>query len=180
MKECRSSFRVVIFTQLLITLVLVSLLTGCFGSPRFLNANGRGLNSPYNDIAAAVSGRYVAFASDRNGSQDIYLFDIFDRRLVPLPNLNRLDMLASDPAVSENGRYITFAGSRDGRLDIYVYDRTIQQVRVLTRNLQAEVGNPTLSADGQIIAFEINVNGQWDVAVYDRTGRPLNIPTNPR
>jgi Tol biopolymer transport system component len=144
------------------------------------DANGRSLNSPYDESSAQISGRYITFVSDRRGSPDVYLFDFNDRRLIPLPNLNRFDTITSDPAVSENGQYIAFAGSREGRLGIYLYNRTTQQVRLVTRNLNAEVRNPSLSADGGRIAFEVNSEGRWDIAIYDRQGRPLNIPTNPR
>jgi Tol biopolymer transport system component len=167
-----------------LVLALVGMLGGCVGSPRILtlpfDGGGRGFNSPYNEVSGNISGRYVVFVSDRQGSQDIYLFDMVARQLVPLPNLNRFDTVASDPAVSEDGNWIVFGGSREGRSGIYLYNRSTQQVRWLTRNLNAEVRNPTLSADGQRIAFEVNVGGQWDITVYDRNGNPLNIPTNAR
>ncbi|UZQ55679.1 Tol biopolymer transporter periplasmic protein [Trichothermofontia sichuanensis B231] len=159
---------------------LAPLLGGCTGAGRLLSfpfdpVGGQSLNSLGSDLNPAVSGRYLAFASDRRGSQDIYLFDLTTRRLVDVPGLNALDMLASDPAVSEDGQTIVFTGSRQGRTGIYLYDRTTRQLRLLTSGLEAEVRSPTISADGRTIAFEAAINGQWDILIYDRNGRPLRV-----
>lgn len=142
--------------------------------------NGRSLNSPYAELKPRIAGRYVVFASDRRGSQDIYLYDTVTRNLLDLPGLNAIDMVTASPAVSDNGRYIVFAGSREGRSGIYLYDRDTRQLRNLTENLRAEVRNPTISADGNTIAFESSANGQWDILLYNRAGQPLNILTFPR
>ncbi|AFY76204.1 MAG: TolB family protein [Hydrococcus sp. C42_A2020_068] len=169
---------------LVLIVVLTSLLSSCTGYPRFLNfpfdPGGRSLNSPNSELSPQVNAPYIVFVSDRNGSQDVYLFDARRRQLIDLPGLNSLDEIASHPAISEDGRYIVFAGSRQGRADIYLYDRETQQKRNLTENLPAEVRNPTISTDGSRIAFEVAKNGQWDILVCDRNGQPLNIPGNAR
>lgn len=163
--------------------LLAALLGGCAG-PRLLtfpfDPGGRSLNSPFEETTPRISGRYVVFTSDRRGSQDIYLFDIQEQRLVDLPGLNSIDRVASSPAISANGRFIVFSGSREGRSGIYLYDRELRQLRNLTENLRAEVRNPTINADGNLIAFESGANGQWDLLIYNRSGEPLNIPTEPR
>jgi Tol biopolymer transport system component len=161
---------------------LTSLLSGCTGYPRLLNfpfdAAGRGLNSRNSELTPQVDASYIVFASDRNGSQDVYLFDATNRRLIDLPGLNALDEIASHPSISEDGRYIVFEGSRQGRSDIYLYDRQTQQKRNLTENVQAQVRNPTISADSSRIAYEIAKNGQWDLVVCDRSGEALDLPGN--
>jgi Tol biopolymer transport system component len=159
-------------------------LSGCGGYPRLLSypfdPGGRSFNSPASELNPQVAGRYIAFTTDRRGSQDVYVFDMVTRNLVDLPDLNSFDAIASHPSVSESGRYIVFAASRQGRSAIYLYDRETRQSRNLTGNLQAEVRNPTISADGSRIAFESTVNGQWDILVYDRFGQPVNVPQEPR
>ena len=163
---------------------LANLLGGCAGYPRLVNygydPGGLSLNSSASELDPQISRRYIVFASDRRGSQDIYMFDTITRTLVDLPGLNSFDTVASHPAVSENGRSIVFVGSRQGRSAIFLYDRETRQLRNLTANLQAEVRNPTMSADGSRIAFECSVNGQWDIFVYNRSGQPLNVPQDPR
>ena len=137
---------------------------------------GRSLNSPALEIHPQIASQYIAFISDRNGSQDVYLYDAQNRRLIDLPGLNSFDEIASHPSVSEDGRYIVFTLSRQGKPDIYIYDRTTLVKRNLTANLPAEVRNPVISANGSKIAFEVAANGQWDIAVYNRSGEPINLP----
>ncbi len=161
-----------------------SLLSGCAGYPRIVNypydPGGLSLNSSASELDPQISRRYIVFASDRRGRQDIYMFDRVTGSLVDLPGLNSFDTVASHPGVSESGRYVVFAGNRQGRSAIFLYDTETRQLRNLTANLQAEVRHPTISADGSRIAFESSVNGQWDILVYNRSGQPLNIPQDPR
>ncbi len=162
---------------------IAALLNGCGGVqllPFPFDPGGRSLNSPFSDLSPRIAGRYLVFVSDRRGSQDVYLYDIVEQRLLDLPGLNSLDLMASSPGISDNGRYIVFAGSRQGITGIYLYDRDFRQLRNLTENIRAEVRNPTISADGATIAFESNARGQWDILLYNRAGQPLGVPTDPR
>ena len=160
--------------------IALSFLNGCGGYPRLLDfpfdAGGRGLNSPALEIHPQIASQFIVFVSDRNGSQDIYLYDAKDRRAIDLPGLNSFDEIVSHPSISEDGRYIVFTLSRQGKPDIFIYDRTTLIKRNLTANLQAEVRNPAISADGSKIVFEVAANGQWDIAVYNRSGQPVSLP----
>ena len=155
-------------------------LGGCTGYPRLLgfpfDRGGRSLNSPASEVNPSISDRFLVFVSDRNGSQNIYLFDAQNRRLIDLRGLNSLDEMATHPSVSEDGRYIVFGASRQGKTDIYLYDRETEQKRNLTADLNAEVRNPTLSADGSRLAFEVAQDGQWDIWIYNISGE--RIKTN--
>ncbi len=167
-------------TKPILLLLCLILLTGCFGYPQFLSypfdPGGRGLNSPASELNPQISGRYIVFTSDRQGSHDIYMFDTVTRNLVDLPGLNSLDTIASNPSVSLDGRYLVFVASREGYKAIFLYDRETHQSRNLTANLQREVRNPRISADGSRIAFESSHNGQWSISVYERSGQPVNLP----
>ena len=161
--------------RFLLFLTLASLLSGCgptlVGFP--FDPGGRSLNSPFGELQPRTTGRYIVFASDRRGSQDIYLYDTTNQSLVELPGLNAIDTIASSPAISQDGRYIVFAAAREGRSNVLLYDRNTRQLRNLTENLKATVRNPTISADGNTIAFESSLNGQWDILLYNRDGQPL-------
>lgn len=163
-----------------ITVALTGLLTSCTESVRLLDygfdPGGRSLNSAASELTPQVTGRYIVFISDRRGSQDVYLYDITERRLIDLPGLNALNAIASHPAISEDGKSIVFAASREGRSAIYLYNRETAQLQNLSENLRAEVRNPTISADGSTIAFESSQNGKWEIAVYNRSGQPLDLP----
>lgn len=159
---------------------LCALVLGGCSYPRVLNVpfdgGGRSLNSNAAELMAEIATPYVVFVSDRNGSQDIYLFNLQEKRLVPTPQLNELTTLVSHPSVSANGRYLVFGTTINGKSEIYLYDRQLEQKRNLTTNFSGEVRNPTISADGSKIAFEGAVNGQWDILVYDRQGNPIDLP----
>ncbi|MGC1394414.1 MAG: Tol biopolymer transporter periplasmic protein [Coleofasciculaceae cyanobacterium] len=163
-----------------ITVALTSFLTSCTSSERLLDygfdPGGRSLNSTASELTPQVTGQYIVFVSDRRGSQDVYLYDTTERRLIDLPGLNALNAIASHPGISEDGKSIVFAASREGRSAIYLYNRETTQLRNLTENLRAEVRNPTISADGSTIAFEKGENGKWEIAVYNRSGQPLDLP----
>jgi len=158
-------------------IVALVLLTGCTGYPRLLSlpyaSSGRGFNSANSELTPQLGAQLVVFISDRNGSQDVYLFDLNRRQLIDLPGLNSLEVTASDPSLSEDGRYIAYTASRYGVADIYLYDRETGTNRNLTENLQAEVRHPNISADGERIAFAANRDGHWDVLVCDRRGKVL-------
>lgn len=137
------------------------------------DTGGRAPNSPASELSPQFNGEYLVFVSDRNGSHDIYLYNVAERQLFDLPGLNSLDSSASDPSISEDGRYIAYLDSRLGIADIYVYDRDTGLKRNLTEGLQAEVRRPVMSADGSRIVFEANENGQWDILVYARSGQKI-------
>lgn len=166
--------------KLLSCLLLSPLLASCGGYPQVVklpfSQQGDGVNTAASEFHPEMAQRYVAFVSDRNGSQDIYLYDQRDRELISLPGLNALDEMASNPAVSENGQLIAFTKQGQGQSDIYLYNRETRAVRNLTSNLSAQVRHPTISADGSTIAFEANPDGNWDILVYDRSGNPLDLP----
>lgn len=157
----------------IVAIALIVFFLSSFSYPRLMtlpyDSAGRSLNSPYTEHEPQVSGDYMVFISDRNGSQDVYLYDLVNRKLIDLPGLNSVDSVASHPGVSADGRYIVFAASHSGEVDIYRYDRQVRRLQNLTANLDAEVRNPTISGDGNKIALESNANGQWDIVLYDRS-----------
>ncbi|MEM1368438.1 MAG: Tol biopolymer transporter periplasmic protein [Cyanobacteria bacterium P01_H01_bin.15] len=161
----------------IVLMTLTVLLTSCGESTRLVkfpfDRGGRGLNSNFAELMPQGSDRYVVFVSDRNRSQDVYLFDVRSRKIIPTPGLNLPGEIASHPSVSEDGNYIVLTGSLNGQRGIYLYNRRTQQRRRLAMNVNAEVRNPTISADGSRIALEIGREGQWDVAVYSQTGNRI-------
>jgi len=152
-------------------------LTSCATYPRFVNfpfdGSGRSLNSTRSELTPQITAKYIVFAGDRNGSQDIYLYDIRTRSLVNLPGLNALNEIASDPSISEDGRYLVFTASLGGKSTIYLYDRETQQKRNLSRQIAGEVQNPTISANGKVVAFEIGTDGHWDIYLCDPQGNRI-------
>ncbi len=126
-----------------------------------------GLNSksPEEHPAYSGDGRYLAFASERQGHRDIYLYDLQQRRLVSLPNLNRRDSSQDQPALNSDGRYLVYVSTERGKPDIMVYDRTKQRATLLTANVRGSVRQPTITGDGSQVAFQTSQLGEWNIAI---------------
>jgi Tol biopolymer transport system component len=138
-----------------------------------------GLNTTATEQHANFSydGRYLVFASDRQSQRSIYLYDVVQRRLLPLPGLNQPGVLQDQPSLSADGRYIVYVSEQTGKPDIWVYDRQTFKSENITKNILGEVRHPTISGNGRFIAFESNRFGQWNIEVYDRgTNIPLSLP----
>lgn len=155
-----------------LTILLTMGMTGCldtqlFNPPQILTG---GINSQTPDEHPAYSsdGRYLAFASDRNNNRDIFLYDLQQRRLVDLPNINRRDSRQDQPALSADGRFIAYVSSERGKTDIFVYDRQTQRSELLTSSIRGSVRHPTISGDGRYVAFETSQLGQWHIATVER------------
>lgn len=158
-------------------MLCTSLLASCGGYSQVVDLpfsqGEKGFNTAASEFNPQIRERYVAFVSDRNGSQDIYLYDWRDRAFIDLPGLNSLNEMVQDPTVSADGQLIAFTRTRGGRSDIYLYNRETQAKRNLTDSLSAQVRNPSISSDGSTIAFEANPDGNWDILVYNRSGERL-------
>ncbi len=118
--------------------------------------------------AYSGNGRYLAFASDRRGHRDIFLYDLTEQRLVSLPNLNRRDSAQDQPSLSTNGRYIAYISTERGRTDVFVYDRQRQSSELLTANIKGSTAQPTITGDGSRVAFQTSQLGQWKIVIINR------------
>lgn len=142
---------------------------------------GSSLNTKTAEIEANFShdGRYLVFASDRRKSRNVFLYDIRNRRLLPLPGVNQVQSMQSQPDISADGRYIVYVSEQSGKTDIFWYDRIARESRNITKNLRGRVRNPTISGNGRFIAFESDRTGQWNIEIYDRgLGTSLSLPTD--
>lgn len=131
---------------------------------------GSNLNSLHSEKNPRLSddGRYLVFSSDRQQQRRIFLYDLSQRKLLPLPGLNQPNIFYDQPDISRNGRYLVYTSEQEGKTNVYLYDRQSFQSQNLTRNYVGQVRNPTISGDGRWIAFEGDRTGQWDIEVIDR------------
>ena len=139
-----------------------------------ISPGGINSKSPEEYPAYSPYGRYLAFASDRRGHRDIFLYDLQATQLLPLPNLNRRDSTQDQPALSSEGRYIVYVSTERGKTDIFVYDRQQQKSELLTANIKGSSSHPTINGNGSKIAFQASQLGQWKIVIISRQGDDNN------
>ncbi|MEB3830568.1 hypothetical protein LKK83_24145 [Phormidium sp. CCY1219] len=149
-------------------LTLGSILVAC--TPTTVPLGPASINSRYTDEQPALSanGRFLAFVSNRNGSRNIWLYDMQQRQFVELPRLNRTEAIAESPSVSNTARYIVYLSANQGRPALAIYDRITRGSQVLYQAYQGWLRNPQISPDGRYVVFESGNRGQWDIEVLDR------------
>ncbi|VEP17615.1 Periplasmic component of the Tol biopolymer transport system [Hyella patelloides LEGE 07179] len=169
---------------MLILWLIAIALTGC-REPGYVTPPVVSLGSSLNTKAAEIQphfshdGHYLVFSSDRQKSRNVFLYDVRNRRLLPLPGLNQLQSMQSQPDISADGRYIVYVSEQLGKPDIFLYDRVARETKNITRNFLGQVRNPTISGNGRFIAFESDRSGQWNIEIYDRgLGTQLSLPVD--
>ena len=156
------------FRLLSITVIFLSGCTGSLLTQPEIIPGGINSNSAEEYPAYSSDGRYLAFASDRRGQRDIFLYDLQSKRLVSLPNLNRRDSTQDQPSLSADGRYIAYVSTERGKTDIFVYDRQQQKSELLTVNVKGSNKQPTINGDGSQVAFQASQLGQWKIVIVNR------------
>lgn len=166
-------------------LLSVALFLGSCQSSRYITPGTQAINATLNSLSAerdanfSYNGRYLVYTSDRSTKRSVYLYDLQQRRLIPLPGLNQPGSMQSQADISADGRYLVYCSEQLGKSDIYLYDRTTAKSENITRNFIGEVRHPSISGNGRLISFEGNRSGQWDIEIYDRgTGINLSTPQN--
>ncbi|MDJ0597986.1 MAG: biopolymer transporter [Crocosphaera sp.] len=170
------------YVKLFTTSILISLVScansGFITPPIQPLGNSLNTRSSEQHPRFSYEGRYLVFASDRQGKRSVWLYDQFNGRLLPLPGLNQPGSRQDQPDISADGRYIVYVSEQEGKQDIFVYDRQTSRADNITKNILGELRHPTISGNGRLVAFESNRSGQWDIIIYDRgLNAPLSLPS---
>ena len=121
-------------------------------------------------------GRHIAFVSNRDGNDEIYVMDSDGNNPRRLTNHSAGD---SSPSWSPDGRHIAFSSDRDGNDEIYVMDSDGNNPRRLT-NHSAGDSSPSWSPDGRHIAFSSKRDGNTEIYVMDSDGsNPRRLTKHP-
>ncbi len=105
---------------------------------------------------------YLAFSSQRDGNQEIYLIDITTGRAT---NLSQSKGDDGYPRCSPDGRRIAFATNRDGYWEIYLMYRDGRGQQNLTKDRGGN-GYMDWSPDGQSLVFASTRNGERNNEIY--------------
>jgi TolB protein len=115
--------------------------------------------------ASAQGGGYIAFSSQRDGNEEIYL--VHESRPNSEVNLSRHPARDWHPTWSPDGLRIAFVSNRDGSPDIYVMDANGQNQVNLSQSPRSEDLAPDWSPDGRYIAFVSNRDGAYDLYLHE-------------
>ena len=153
-----------------LSLIGLGFLVGVTGCSQVSLEGELPLNSRYRDEQPALSGdgRWLAFVTNRNGKNEIAIYNLLERQFVHWDGLNSSSQIAASPSLSRTGRYVVYISSARGRSDIVLYDRATGRSEILTLGYHSWLRNPRISPNGRYIVFETSRRGQWDIEVLDR------------
>jgi TolB protein len=121
-------------------------------------------------------GTRIAFASDRDGNDEVYVMNADGSGQTNLTNNPDSD---DQPSWSPDGTRIAFNSLRDGNAEVYVMDADGSGQTNITNNPEFD-GSPSWSPDGTRIGFTSIRDGNAEVYVMDADGSgQTNITNNP-
>ncbi len=117
------------------------------------------------DVSWSPDGERVAFSSDREGSQDVFVADADGsdvRRLTDLPTLE------GGATWSPDGKRIAFAleSADESTFAIYVLGVNGGEAKKLTEKKGCYVGHPNWSPNGEHLTVEIDCAGGGEIDVF--------------
>ncbi|MDQ4124937.1 MAG: hypothetical protein M3134_04960 [Actinomycetota bacterium] len=176
-------------------------------TPEFVSIRSTGTQANRSSSAPSLSftGRYVAFTTsasnlaikgDRNGADDVFVYDRNEgrtNRASIRSDLGEANGSSYDPSISSNGRFVSFTssasnlavkGDNNGREDVFVHDRTTLKTNRVSISSKLKEGNgssyaSSISGDGRMVAFVSQANNlvrrdtnrRPDIFVYNRSTR---------
>ena len=164
MKKTRT-LPLAIFAMTLITAALVA--PSALAGKSDIQADLRPSSEPVRNDADALGGppHSIAFASNRDGNNEIYLMDQ-DGFNESRPSTHTITNPSNDqrPDISPDGSQIVFSSNRDGNFEIFIMNFDGSNVRQLTSSV-APVNNswPRWSPDGEWIAFQSGAGTNFQI-----------------
>ncbi len=118
------------------------------------------------DPAFSPKGDKIAYVSNIDGDEEIYIYDTKSDSTIKLTNNNYTDF---SPAFSPDGKELAYVTNRDGGWEIYKVNLTMKQAFRLTKNKFWD-GFPSYTPDGKFIVFSSKRNGSEDIYIMKPDG----------
>ena len=114
------------------------------------------------------TGTSIVFVSDRDGDEDLYLYDMTTKEIRRLTNNAAQDFA---PSFAPDGKEVAFVSNIDNPYKWEIYSINVEngRMRRLTDNDYWD-GFPRFTANGQAIVFSSKRNGSEDIYVMRRDG----------
>jgi len=112
------------------------------------------------------NGDKVVYVSDRDGDEELYLYDLKTEKTEKLTDNNFLDFL---PSFAPSGKEIVFVSNMDKGWEIYKINITSKKILRLTNNKVWD-GFPRFTPDGKWILFSSKRNGSEDIYIMNENG----------
>ena len=119
-----------------------------------------------NAVSVAAQCEKIAFVSNRDGNDEIYVMNADGTNPINLTNHPATD---GGPEFTSDGRKIVFHSNRDGSFELYTMNPDGTEITRLTNNT-ADDYDAALSRDGSRIAFVSNRDGNNEVYVMNSDG----------
>ena len=126
--------------------------------------------------AWSPDGSRIAFASDRNGDQEIFVMNADGTGAVNLTSSPGSEEVY--PAWTPDGQRILFATARDGDAEIYIMNADGSDQTNLTNDPDSDI-TPSVSPDGRVL-FLTNRTGDGEIFAMNLDGSsPVNLTNSP-
>jgi len=133
-------------------------------------------SNPANDLEPAWSpdGHYLAFVSDRTGSPQIYMMDMYQGsesdgnrpiRLTATGNYN------TSPAWSPDGRYVAYSRRIGSQFDLFLLDFSNQRSELQLTATPYNEEDPCWGSDSRLLVYSANPKGNYDlymISIYSK------------
>jgi len=119
------------------------------------------------DPEFSPTGEHLIFVSNRDGDEELYLFDMNELTTEKLTDNTTEDF---SPSFSPDGQEIVFLSYRDDGWEIYKMNLTDKKISRLTRNKYWD-GFPKFSPDGEWIIFSSKRDKSEDIYIMTKDGR---------
>lgn len=124
-----------------------------------------------NDPDFSPTGEHIIFVSDRDGDEELYLYDMKTQKTEQLTDNKFADFA---PSISPNGIDAVFVSNRDGNWEIYKINLHTRRGVRLTNN-QVWDGFPDYTPDGKYVVFSSKRGKSEDIYSMKEDGGDVKL-----